>query len=155
MSTVLLRRACGVLTAFILFGVLSASAQHVAKGNPKNDDSNAASVQQAATDTKSQKVRPLTQEEIQTLLEGMKPYVNQSTEGLQVKRTANGAQYVDLDGRFENLALAKIGPDGNVQAECVNNLKDAKLFLESTETAKKPAPVKAPQQSDPSTWEVK
>lgn len=156
MKDVLLRRACGVLTLFVLFfGVLGASAQHVAKGNPKNDDSNAGSAQQAATDTKTQKVRPPTQEEIQSLIEGMKPYVNQSTEGLQVKRTANGALYVDLQGRFENLALAKIGADGKVQSECVNNLKDAKQFLESTETVKKPAPAKAPQQSDPSTWEVK
>jgi hypothetical protein len=42
-----------------------------------------------------------------------------------------------------------------VQAECVNNLKDAKKFLESNDNSKKPALVKVPQQSDPSTWEVK
>ena len=153
MKSVLFRRSCGILTVFLLFiGVLGASAQHAAKGTPKNDD---ASGQQVAADTKNQKVRPPSQEEVQTLLEGMKNFVNQSTEGLQVKRTANGAQYVDLDGRFENVAIAKIGPDGKVQSECVNNLKDAKKFLESTETAKKPAPAKTPQQSDPSTWEVK
>ena len=153
MKSVSFRRSCGILTVFLLFiGVLGASAQHAAKGTPKNDD---ASGQQVAADTKNQKVRPPSQEEVQTLLEGMKNFVNQSTEGLQVKRTANGAQYVDLDGRFENVAIAKIGPDGKVQSECVNNLKDAKKFLESTETAKKPAPAKTPQQSDPSTWEVK
>jgi hypothetical protein len=153
MKSVLFRRSCGILTVFLLFiGVLGASAQHAAKGNPKNDDAGL-SGQQAAADTKAQKVRPPTQEEIQTLLEGMKSYVNQSTQGLQVKRTASGAQYVDLDGRFENLSVAKIGADGKVETECVNNITDAKKFLESKDT-RKPAP-KAPQQSDPSTWEVK
>lgn len=152
MKAVSFRRSCGILTVFLLFiGVLGASAQHAAKGTPKSDDG-----QQVAADTKNQKVRPPSQEEIQTLLEGMKNYVNQSTEGLQVKRTTTGAQYVDLEGRFENVAIAKIGPDGKVQSECVNNLKDAKKFLESTETAKKPAsPKTVQQQSDPSTWEVK
>ena len=153
MKSVLFRRSCGILTVFLLFiGVVGASAQHAAKGTPKNDDANG---QQVATDTKNQKVRPPSQEEIQTLLEGMKASVNQSTEGLQVKQAPSGAIYVDLEGRFENLTIAKIGPDGKVQSECVNNLKDAKKFLESTDAAKKPAPAKAPQQSDPSTWEVK
>ena len=154
MKAVPFRRSCGLLTVFLLFiGVLGASAQHAAKGTPKNDD---APGQQVAADTKNQKVRPPSQEEIQTLLEGMKPYVNQSTEGLQVKSTAEGAQYVDLDGRFENVAVAKIGSDGKVETGCVNNLADAKKFLESKESAKKPAPPKTvQQQSDPSTWEVK
>ena len=151
MKSVSFRRSCGILTVFLLFiSVLGASAQHAAKGTPKNDD---APGQQVAADTKNQKVRPPSQEEIQTLLEGMKPYVNQSTEGLQVKRTASGAQYVDLDGRFENLSVAKIGADGKIETECVNNIKDARKFLESKEP-KKPS-AKTPQQSDPSTWEVK
>jgi hypothetical protein len=151
MKSVSFRRSCGILTVFLLFiSILGASAQHAAKGTPKNDD---APGQQVAADTKNQKVRPPSQEEIQTLLEGMKPYVNQSTEGLQVKRTASGAQYVDLDGRFENLSVAKIGSDGKIETECVNNIKDARKFLESKEP-KKPS-AKTPQQSDPSTWEVK
>ncbi len=153
MKSVFIRRTCGFLTVFLFLGVLSASAQHTAKGNAKNDDAGASA--QVAADTKNQKVRPPSQEEIQTLIEGMKTYVNQSTEGLEVKRNSSGAQYVDLQDRFQNLTVAKIGPDGTVQTECVNNVNDAKKFLESKDSPKKPAPAKTPQQSDPSTWEVK
>lgn len=153
MMDVSFRRTCGLLTVFLFLGTLGAFGQHVAKGNSKNDD---APGQQVSADTKNQKVRAPEQDEVQVLLDGMKDYVNQSTEGLQVKRNATGAQYVDLDGRFENVAVAKIGPDGKVETGCVNNLADAKKFLESKEPAKKPAPPKTvTQQSDPSTWEVK
>jgi hypothetical protein len=147
------RRTCGLLTVFLFLGSLGAFAQHVAKGNAKNDD---AAGQQVSADTRNQKVRTPDQQEVQVLLDGMKDYVNQSTEGLQVKRNATGAQYVDLDGRFENVAVAKIGPDGKVETGCVNNLADAKKFLQSKEPAKKQAPPKSiVRQSDPSTWEVK
>ena len=157
MKDVHLRRTCGVLLIFLLFvGVLGAFAQHAAKGNDKNnDDSVATSGQQVAIDAKTGKVRPPTREEVQTLLEGMKNSVNQSTEGLQVKRAPNGALFVDLDGRFDNVALAKVGPDGKVLSECINSVKNAEKFLLSTEIPKKTPPVKLPKQSDPSTWEVK
>jgi len=54
MKSVSFRRSCGILTVFLLLiGVLGASAQHAAKGTPKNDDAGV-SGQQAAAEAKAQ-----------------------------------------------------------------------------------------------------
>lgn len=96
-------------------------------------------------------VRQPTEEEMQVLLEGMKPLVNQSDDGLTVYQLSDGTKAVYLEGRFQSVALAKKNADGTVSAECVNNQKDAEKFLKSDnkkqakqkEAAKKakPAPV--------------
>lgn len=97
-------------------------------------------------------VRQPTEEEMQVLLEGMKPLVNQSDEGLTVYQLSDGTKAVYLEERFQSVALAKKDADGTVSAECVNNQKDAEKFLKSNnkkqakqkEAAKKPKAEPAP-----------
>ena len=151
LKTSLLRGAVLMTCACTLLFILSASAmaQHAAKGNAP-DDSVGASGQQVAVDAQTGKLRKPTQEEIQQLITGLK--VNDSAEGLTAKRVSNGSQVMDLEGRFETVAIAKINPDGTLSKACVVSAKDAEAFLKSDTT-------KAKQQqkakSDPSTWEVK
>jgi len=56
--------------------------------------------------------------------------VNQSTEGLVQVRHANGMVSMDLQGRFQNVSLAKKEADGTVTQACVNNLESAAEFFE-------------------------
>lgn len=139
--------------ALILLLVFSASAvaQHAAKGDAPGDDSRVGALgQQVAVDAKTGKLRKPTQDEIQQLISGMK--FNDSAEGLTAVRVGNGSVVVDLEGRFENVAIAKINPDGTLSKACVVSAKDAEAFLKSDTT-------KATQQhkakTDPSTLEVK
>jgi len=138
-----------LLTVFVFgFAVLSGFAQHAAKGHaPGNEEANVgASGQQVAVDPSTGKLRKPTQEEIQALVAGMK--LNDSVEGLTPKIIGNSTVVVDLQGRFENVVVVKINPDGKLSKACVVSAKDAKKFLKSE------AP-KQQKKDDPSTWEVK
>jgi len=75
-------------------------------------------------------VRPLTQEEAQKLAAGIKELVNQSTDGLQSVRHADGTVELDLQGRFQNIAVAKRNENGTVTESCVDNPKSAAAFFE-------------------------
>jgi hypothetical protein len=75
-------------------------------------------------------VRPLTPEEAQRMAEGLRQLANQSTDGLQYVTHADGSVSVDLQGRFQNLTLAKRNEQGTVTEACVDNPKAAAVFLE-------------------------
>ena len=75
-------------------------------------------------------VRPLTPEEAQRMADGIRELANQSTDGLQYMTHADGSVSVDLQGRFQNLALAKRNEQGTVTEACVDNPKAAAAFLE-------------------------
>ena len=76
-------------------------------------------------------VRQPTQEEMQVLLEGVKPLVNQSDEGLTVYELSDGTKAVYLEERFQSVALAKKNADGSVATGCVSTQKDAAKFLKN------------------------
>jgi hypothetical protein len=137
-----------VIAIFIfLFAVMSASAQHAAKGNANaNDDATASAGQKVAVDPATGKIRKPTQEEIQQLVSGLE--LNDSVEGLTPRIVGTSTVAVDLEGRFENVMIVKINPDGTLAKACVASANDAKKFLKSD-------PPKASTKSDPSTWEVK
>ncbi len=73
-------------------------------------------------------IRPLTQEEAQRLAEGIRELVNPSSEGLKQVKQADGSVSVDLEGRFQNVVLARKSEDGVAQA-CVDNRPAAAAFL--------------------------
>lgn len=74
-------------------------------------------------------IKPLTQEEAQKLAEGLKQLVNQSTDGLQQVRHADGSVSMDLEGRFQSVAVAKRDENGNVVQSCVDNREAAAAFF--------------------------
>ena len=91
--------------------------------------SNAAG-QTIVLDRQTGQTPPLTQEEARTLAEGIKQLVNQSTEGLVQIHHANGMVSMDLQGRFQNVLLAKREADGTISQSCVDNVDAAAAFFE-------------------------
>jgi hypothetical protein len=75
-------------------------------------------------------VRPLTQEEAERLAASIKRLVNQSTEGLQAVQHADGTVSMDLQGRFQSMAVAKRTEDGELVESCVDNPEAAAVFFE-------------------------
>lgn len=145
------------LSATLLAGFLGAAsiagmAQSAAKGKTPGNDEVAigASGQQVAIDAKSGKLRQPTQEEIKELVAGMK--LNDSAEGLTSKRVGNGSQVMNIEGRFENMLIAKTNADGSVSTACVSSKKQAEDFLKA-DTAKAEEAKKA--KNDPTKWEEK
>jgi hypothetical protein len=85
---------------------------------------------QIPLDPQTGQVRPLTQEEAQEMANGIKRLVNQSTDGLQSVRHADGSVSMDLQGRFQSIAVAKRDEDGKLIESCVDDPKAAAVFFE-------------------------
>jgi hypothetical protein len=138
----------GLLMAVSVAGV----AQSAAKGKTPGNDEVAigASGQQVSIDAKTGKLRQPTHEEIKALVEGMK--LNDSSEGLTSKRVGNGSVIMNIEGRFENMMVAKTNPDGSVSTACVSSKKQAEAFLKA-DTAKAEEAKKA--KNDTTKWEEK
>ena len=75
---------------------------------------------------------PLTQEQSQAIADALKG--NKSTEGLVEMQHADGSVEMDLQGRFQNVTIAKKNDDGSVSAACVDSPEAASAFLQSRET---------------------
>lgn len=74
-------------------------------------------------------IKALTPEEAQKLAAGLKQMVNQSTEGLVQVQRADGSVSMDLEGRFQNVTLARVNKDGRVSQSCVDNPQAAGAFF--------------------------
>jgi hypothetical protein len=120
-----------VLASTVLALTAGAFAQTAAKGR---GDTGVAVVagQKVAIDAKTGKLRQPTAEESRKLGEAMRRMINHSTEGLTVKEHANGMKSVDLQGRFQSVAVAKKSADGAVSERCVTNKSEADAFVKST-----------------------
>ncbi|HEX8337213.1 MAG TPA: hypothetical protein VF621_10825 [Pyrinomonadaceae bacterium] len=70
---------------------------------------------------------PLTQDEARGLAEQLEG--NQTSEGLVQEKHGDGTVAVDLQGRFQNVTLAKRNDDGTVSAACVDTPEAAGAFL--------------------------
>lgn len=82
-----------------------------------------------AVDPDTGQTRSLTAAEAQTLADGLKNLVSQSTEGLVQIRRANGTVSVDLQGRFQSALVARKEADGSIVHGCVDNLDNAAAFF--------------------------
>lgn len=122
-------------TAFL---VGSAHAAQVGKGKSKDDDQSGGGGAQAAADEKG-RLRAPTAEESAALLQQMARYTDQSMVGLTVKVLPNGIKTIDLQDRFQDVAIARI-VGGKVDFACIDNVKDAKAFFEGG-SAQPSAPV--------------
>jgi len=106
----------------LVLGVGTASAQHASKN--KSDNPN-------QKDT----FKNLTADDLNELEAAIAPALSQSAEGLVVKDGPGGSKVVDLQGRFQSVAIAKVGSNGKVQSQCVTNMVEAKDFLEKDKSA--------------------
>jgi len=76
---------------------------------------------------------PLTQAEAEQLAEQLEG--NKATEGLVQEKHKDGTVSVDLQGRFQNVTMARRNDDGTVSASCVDTPEAARAFLNGAERA--------------------
>jgi hypothetical protein len=98
--------------------------------------------QSAAVNSKNKQLRQPTPAEIKVLTDGMRRMLSRDATGLALVKHPNGAESMDLQGRFMNLEVVKIDSDGKVSGQCVNNVEEARRFL--TSESKAHAPSKKP-----------
>lgn len=85
--------------------------------------------QDVQVDSQTGEIQPLTPQEAAKLAEGLKPMLNRSTEGLVQVQHPDGSVSVDLQGRFQDVTVARVNKDGSVSQSCVNNPHAAGAFF--------------------------
>ena len=85
--------------------------------------------QEVQVDSQTGKIKPLTPEEAQRLAAGLKGMLSKSTEGLVEEHKSDGSTSVDLQGRFQNVTVARVNEDGTVTQSCVDNPRAAAAFF--------------------------
>jgi hypothetical protein len=128
--------AVAIVMAVLALGAMAAVSLRSQAKDTKAPQANAetpanlpANSQPASFVAQTGQIRPLTQEEAQRLAEGLKKLVNQSTDGLQSVQHADGSVSMDLQGRFQSVAVAKRDENGNVVQSCVDNREAAAAFF--------------------------
>ncbi|MBC7798890.1 MAG: hypothetical protein H7Z37_18630 [Pyrinomonadaceae bacterium] len=97
-------------------------------GTTRKADKNSTQADEQTAQTDNQ-ARPLTAQEARTLSEGIKGLVNQSSEGLDEVQNSDGSISIDLQGRFQNVTVAKKNADGTISHSCVDNEDGASSFF--------------------------
>ena len=80
-------------------------------------------------DSQTGQIRPLTPQEAQQLADGLKGMLNKSTDGLVQQKHDDGSVSMDLQGRFQNVELARVNADGSVEQACVDEPKAGAAFF--------------------------
>ena len=86
--------------------------------------------QRVQIDPQTGQVKPLTPEEAKRLADGIKELANQSTDGLQQVKHPDGSVSIDLQDRFQNVALAKKDAEGGISQTCVDNPQAGAAFFQ-------------------------
>lgn len=140
-------RAGGFACALLFAGVATAVATYASRNAEPSKAGRGAAVTTAQTadpyvtvEVGGKKVRvnaqtlqqgPLTQEQSQQIADQLEG--NKATDGLVEEKHADGTVSVDLQGRFQNVMLAKRNDDGTVSAACVDTPEAAGAFLRGAE----------------------
>lgn len=85
--------------------------------------------QDVSVDSQTGQIQELTPEEARKLAAGLKPMLNKSSEGLVEVQHPDGSVSMDLEGRFQNVTVARINKDGSVSQSCVDNPRAAGAFF--------------------------
>ncbi len=85
--------------------------------------------QDVHVDGETGQIRALTPDEAEKLAAGLKELINDSPEGLNEVQHADGSVSVDVQGRFQNVTVARINTDGSISRSCVNNPQAAGAFF--------------------------
>lgn len=85
--------------------------------------------QDVLVDSQTGQIKPLTQEEARQLADGLKGMLNKSTEGLVEVQNGDGSVSMDLQGRFQNVTVARVNTDGTISQSCVDNPRAAASFF--------------------------
>ncbi len=80
-------------------------------------------------DSQTGQIKPLSPQEAKELAEGLKVMLNKSTDGLVQVQHEDGSVSMDLEGRFQNVAVARVNEDGTVSQSCIDNPRAAASFF--------------------------
>ena len=129
-------RAAVFACALLVAGVATYASRNAAPAKPEPAPAAQTADPYVTVEVAGRKVRvnaqtlqqgPLTQAESQQLADQLEG--NKTSDGLVQEKQVDGTVAVDLQGRFQNVTLAKRNDDGTVSAACVDTPEAAEAFL--------------------------
>ena len=109
------------------------SAPAIAKAAPSETGKKYVTVKVAGrevqVDPQTGQIKPLSPEEAKQMADGLKTMLNKSTEGLVQVQNPDGSVSVDLQGRFQNVAVARVNDDGSLEQSCIDEPQQAAQFF--------------------------
>ena len=106
----------------------SSTAQVISSKAPKYVTVKVAG-QDVQVDPQTGQIKPMTPEKAQEIADELKARLNKSTDGLVQVRNRDGSVSMDLQGRAQNVVLARTNEDGTVENTCVDEPLAAAEFL--------------------------
>ena len=85
--------------------------------------------QDVQVDPQTGQIKPLSPEEAKRLADQLKPVLNRSTDGLKQVRHGDGSLSMDLEGRFQNVVVARRNTDGSIEQSCIDSPEAAANFF--------------------------
>jgi hypothetical protein len=85
--------------------------------------------QDVQVDPQTGQMKSLTPEEARRLADGMKRMLNKSSDGLVKVQNADGSVSMDLQGRFQNVTVARVEGDGTLTQSCIDQPQQAASFF--------------------------
>lgn len=87
--------------------------------------------QDVQIDSQTGQMKPLSPEDAKKLADALKSELNKnkSSEGLVEEHNHDGSVSMDLQGRFQNVTVARVNKDGTVTTSCVDNPRAAAAFF--------------------------
>lgn len=85
--------------------------------------------QEVQVNSQTGQMKELTPDQARKLAAGLHQMVNKSTDGLVQAQHADGSVSMELEGRFQNVAVARVNKDGEVTQSCVDSPQTAGAFF--------------------------
>ncbi len=124
------------VVAMLAFWAIAATRQSSASSTPSNHTTTTQAPGSAgmvvALDPETGTFGLPSAEQAKALEQQMKASLNQTDAGLLFVNHPDGSTSVDLQGRFQSMSVAQIGPDGRARTTCVETQEAARAALDGT-----------------------
>jgi hypothetical protein len=120
-----IHRAAVLLVAL----AVATAAQTAFSQSPQSNGKKYVATKAIVKDQATGQVRMPTQSEVDAMVAQISSLTNSSTDGLQAKTLANGTKQLNLQGRFQEVVIARANTDGTMETRCVSSVEEAAAFL--------------------------
>ena len=105
------------------------SAQTAWSQSPQSNGKRYVATKPIVLDQATKQVRMPTDSEVAAMVAQISTLTNTSTDGLKAVTLANGTKQLNLQGRFQEVVIARANADGTMETRCVSSMEEAAAFL--------------------------
>src|SRR4051794_7664076 len=117
------------VAALLIALAVAISAQTAWSQSPQSHGKKYVATKPIVLDQATKQVRMPTASELDSMVAQISNLTSRSSDGLQGRTLANGTKQVNLQGRFQEVLIARASADGTMETRCVSSMEEAAAFL--------------------------